>query len=168
MSRGICVFKAISGGDASEPILSCPHVLNGHMTVRIQHTLTDCGIARGAVAAVRGLSNQHCAVFIDAVVVTVAVSVAVGESSEKIRILREIADAGGADGLVNRSGKVFGVAVSAIATTRLPENVKFAVADEVFEPMANAKDCAPQESHHQGHVPCGHREAARLQRRHQV
>ena len=30
--------------------------------------------------------------FIDAVVVTVAVSVAVGESSEKIRILREIAD----------------------------------------------------------------------------
>ena len=79
--------------------------------------------------------------FIDAVVVTVAVSVAVGESSEKIRILREIADAGGADGLVNRSGKVFGAAVSVIATTRLPANVKFAVADEVFKPMVTHVEC---------------------------
>ena len=85
------------------------------MTVGIQHTLTDCGSARGAVAAVRGLGNQHCAVFIDAVVVTGAVGVAVGESSEKIRILREITDAGGADGLVCRSEKVFGVVVSVIA-----------------------------------------------------
>ena len=85
------------------------------VTVRIQHTLTDCGVARGAIAAVRGLSNQHCAVFIDAVVVTVAVSVAVGESSEKICIVRGIADAGGADGLVCRSEKVFGVVVSVIA-----------------------------------------------------
>ena len=80
--------------------------------------------------------------FIDAVVVTVAVSVAVGESSKKIRILREIADAGGADGLVNRSGEVFGAAVSVIAATRLPANVVLVTASslcvfhEVIRPSA--------------------------------
>ena len=51
------------------------------MTVRNQHTLTDCGSAGGAITAVRGLGNQHWhAVFIDSFVV----GFVVGQSSEKI------------------------------------------------------------------------------------
>ena len=92
MSRGICVLEAISGADVSEPIVSCPHVRNGHTTVRIQHTLADCGSTRGAVAAVRGLGNQHCAVFIDSFIV----SIVVGESSKGVHGVWCVSDASGA------------------------------------------------------------------------
>ena len=130
MSRGICVLEAISSGDVSEPIVSCPYVRNGHITVRIQHTLTDCGSARGAIAAVRGLGNQHWlnAVFIGAFVVRIVV----GESSERVRGFWDVSDEGGAHGLVNRSGEVFGAAVGVVAVNRLPTDKEFAIADEVF------------------------------------